>query len=463
MRSARQIAIGLGLAAVAAALCACGHNFGPSPLANSGAIDPERAHGLLHSASGSSKIKHVVIIIQENRSFNNLFMGYPGATTQNYGYISTGKKVMLQPVPLEANFSLVHALQAFLAACNGTGSIPGTNCQMNGFDKAGWSCPPSGCPIQYPPYSYVPQSETKPYWDMAKQYVLADQMYASNLDESSFISHQYIIAAQSMKAYDFPNTNYWGCEGPPSNSIDILGPKRQHPYGYEGVCFSDTSLGQEADNAGVTWATYSLPIGPHDNGYGWNGYQANKYVYDGPDLSNDYITPPSQFLTDVSNGKLRQITWIIPTFKNSDHVGSASKLGPAWVASLVNAIGQSQYWNSTAIFIFWDDPGGLFDPEPPAYVDYDGLGMRLPLLIVSPYAKQGYVSHVPYEHGSILRFTEDVFGLPRLSASDKRATSPASDCFNFNQSPRKFKLIPAMRGKDYFLHQPLDLRPPDDH
>ncbi len=94
------------------------------------------------------------------------------------------------------------------------------------------------------------------------------------------------------------------------------------------------------------------------------------------------------------------------------------------MASLVNAIGQSKYWNNTAIFIFWDDYGGWYDPEPPAYIDYDGLGIRVPMVIVSAYAKKGYVSHVHYEHGSILKFVEDQFGLGRLSASDTTCHLP---------------------------------------
>ena len=83
------------------------------------------------------------------------------------------------------------------------------------------------------------------------------------------------------------------------------------------------------------------------------------------------------------------MSWVTPTWANSDHAGSGSNTGPSWVTSLVNAIGESQYWDSTAIFIFWDDYGGWYDPEPPAYADYDGLGMRLPMLIISPYAKKG--------------------------------------------------------------------------
>jgi phospholipase C len=414
-----------------------------------------RQHG------SSSKIQHVVIIIQENRSFNNLFYGFPGATTAKYGYNTSGQKITLQPVVLETTWDLDHNSGSFFQACNGTGSIPGTDCRMNGFNEEGVGCggadePP--CPIKNPQYAYVPQDETKPYFDMAHQYVLADQMYASNFDASSFISHQYIIAAQAESAVNYPGE--WGCQGGSGDQIDIVGPDRQIPYGTERPCFGDSSLGEEADNAGVSWAFYTSTIGTYGGGL-WSAYQANKYVYYGSDWKNDVITPQTQFFSDVSNGKLRQISWITPTWVNSDHAGSGSNTGPAWVASLVNAIGQSQYWDSTAIFIFWDDYGGWYDPEPPAYVDYDGLGIRLPMLIVSAYAKQGYVSHVHYEHGSILKFVEDQFGLGRLSASDKRATSPDKDCFNFNQSPRPFTVIPSALGKEYFMHQPLDLHPPD--
>jgi phospholipase C len=128
---------------------------------------------------------------------------------------------------------------------------------------------------------------------------------------------------------------------------------------------------------------------------------------------------------------------------------------------VVNAVGESPFWKSTAIFLFWDDYGGFYDPEPPALVDYDGLGMRVPLVIISPYAKKGWVSHVHYEHGSILKFIEDRFGLARLAQSDSRAKSPESDCFDFSQPPRQFVPIKSQYDGSYFLHQPLDFRPPD--
>ena len=87
------------------------------------------------------------------------------------------------------------------------------------------------------------------------------------------------------------------------------------------------------------------------------------------------INPPSQFLVDVKGGSLRDVTWITPTCANSDHPGCDSDTGPSWVTSVVNAIGESQFWSSTAIFIFWDDYGGFYDQEAPKYLDYDGLGL----------------------------------------------------------------------------------------
>ena len=276
--------------------------------------------------------------------------------------------------------------------------------------------------MRYPQYSYVPQDETKPLWDLAKKYVLADQMYASNLDASSFISHQYIIAGQAEGSVNYPFGD-WGCEGGSGDAIDTIESNRQIVDDNEQPCYNDSTIGQEADSAAVSWAFYTSTIGG-DGGI-WSAYQANKYVYSGTDWKNDVITPQTQFFTDVANGNLRQINWVTPTCANSDHAGCNSNTGPSWVASLVNAIGESQYWKNTAIFIFWDDYGGWYDPEPPAYVDYDGLGVRIPMLIVSAYAKKR-VTHAQYEHGSILKFVEDIFGLPRLSASDTRAISPAA-------------------------------------
>jgi len=442
--------IRLAALAVAFILSACNGGGTPALPTSQAALSLER----ITNPTASGKIQYVVIVMQENRSFNNLFYGYPGATTAKYGYDSYGQKIRLKPIGLETTWDIDHSSNSFFAACNGTGSIPGTDCQMNGFNNEYVGCG-YYCPIKYPPYAYVPHYETKPYFAMAHQYVLADQMYASNFDASSFISHQYIIAAQAESAVNYP-WGAWGCIGGSGDMIAEVGQQRQIPSGYEAVCWDPTTLGDELDQANVSWAYYAQSY----SGYwtGWNGYQVIKHIFYGEDWNKDMISPPSQFLTDVGNGNLRAVSWIVPTCANSDHAGCGSNTGPAWVASIVNAVGQSKYWKNTAIFIFWDDYGGWYDSQPPAYVDYDGLGLRLPMLIVSAYAKKGYVSHVHYEHGSMLKFIEDIFGLGQLSASDARATSPAQDAFDFNRRPRKFKVIPSAHGKEFFLHQPPDYR-----
>jgi phospholipase C len=453
-----------GALAVTAVLYGCTTSAGGPPATPRAFFSGADRFAKLERSGPSSKIQHVVIIVQENRSFNNLFMGFPKATTSTYGFDTKNRKIKLEPAGLDAPYGIEHDAKGFFLACNGTGSIPGTDCQMNGFNKESFNgCAHTAKPrlkLKHPQYTYVPRDQIKPYWDMAKQYVLADQMYSSVLDSASFTSHQYIIAGQSEKAVNTPLAQ-WGCEGGKPDTVARIGPDRQVPYGKRiPACFNDDTIGQEADKAGVSWAFYANVTG--GSGGIWSAYQANKYVYYGPDWQNDVISPNTSFFKDISQGNLRQISWITPSATNSDHPGFCSNGGRMWVAALVNAIGESQYWDSTAIFILWDEYGGMYDPEPPAYVDYDGLGIRIPLLIISPYAKEGYVSHVHYEHGSILRFVEDTFGLPRLAASDKRATSPAEDSFDFNQPPRSFVKIPSTLGQDYFRHQPLDLRPPDD-
>ena len=463
-RGIRHVVLSLSAASLALSFSACGGGDAVTTAVPGGLRGgvPAGTHrsGVLGGRSSSGKIKHVVIVIQENRSFNNLFYGFKGARTAQYGYDSSGERIAIEPVVLETSWDLQHSSIAFFADCNGTGSIPGTNCRMNGFNNAGVECNKSGyvpCPIEHPQYAYVPHSETKPYFEMAKRYVLADQMYSSVLD-GSFTSHQYIIAGQSESAVNWPAVP-WGCPGGSGDMVTTLTQQRVID-GYEVACWNTKTLGDELDAKGISWAYYAAPVdGPPGV---WSAYQVIKHIYYGSDWSKDVISPPSQFLTDVSRGHLRAVSWVTPTAANSDHPGSRSKTGPSWVASVVNAVGESKYWDSTAIFVFWDDWGGWYDPEPPAYVDYDGLGIRVPLIIISPYAKRGHVSHVRYEHGSILRFVEDQFGLGRLAASDTRATSPEQDSFNFNQPPRKFKPISSPYGKAYFLDQPADYRLPDD-
>jgi len=445
------------VAALAFTACA-GPTTGPPP-----ALPALNASGVvrMQSKPKDSMIEHIIIVVQENRSVDNLFYGFPGANVQSYGYNKAGTKIPLQPIGLATSWDLGHSSAAFFTACNGQGSYPGTDCQMNGFDNEVIECNKPKypkCPNANPPYSYVPHSETAPYFAIGEQYVFADEMFASNFDLSSFISHQYIVAAQASGAFDFPE-GWWGCKGGPPDKIETLTQGREPSGNYIQACFDNATLGSELDSAGISWRYYAPPISA--DGGEWSAYQAISNIYEGPDWKKD-VVKDSVFFSDVSGGTLPTVSWITPTCANSDHAGCNSDTGPSWVASVVNAVGQSKYWDSSVIFVFWDDAGGWYDHVAPSKVDYDGYGFRLPLLIVSPYAKQKYVSHEIYEHGSILKFIEDRFNLPHLSASDTRANSPEDYAFNWGDPPRKFQVIPAKYDKEYFLDQPADLRLPDN-
>lgn len=435
-------------------LCACSGAFGSSR--SPGGLPSSGLPAFLPLANRprNHKIQHVVIIIQENRSVDNLFRGFPGADTVPYGFDKKGQKIVLKQVGLEARWDFDHSSSSFFAACDGRGSLPGTDCKMDGFNGEPVRCAPK-CPGANPAYSYVPHDETRPYFFIGDHYVFADNMFPSNFDSSSFVSHQYIIAAQASSTVNFP-IGPWGCEGggriPTVTQRRTIGPDIS-------PCLNNKTLGDELDDAGISWRYYTSYV--EAGGGIWSAYQAIKHIYEGPDWHKDIVTPQTKFFRDVSAGDLSVVSWVTPTCVNSDHSGCGGKTGPDWVGSLVNAIGESKYWDSTVIFVFWDDYGGWYDHVPPLMKSYDGLGIRVPLLIVSAYAKQGYVSQVHYEHGSILKFIEDQWGLARLSASDARANKISPECFDFMKPPRPFTKIPVAHDPDYFLAQPLDTQPPD--
>jgi phospholipase C len=438
------------------ALAACGGNNVPvSPssagLAQLAALESPRHVG---AKVPKSKIKHVVVIIQENRSFDNMFQGYPGANTSPTGLNSKGQTITLAPIGLEVNYQIDHSSHAFFAACDG--SPLGQNCKMDGFDKEtayGVKLP------QNPQYGYVPPAESAPYFAMAKEFALSDNTFTSHID-MSFVSHQYLIAGQAASAVDLPSdATAWGCGGNQTNVVDTLNQDRS--YGpTESPCFDYQTVGDELDAKKLSWRYYAPAVS--DPAYIWSAYQAVNHIYNGPDWTKDVISPSSQFLTDIGAGKLSDVTYIVPTCANSDHSGCQSNTGPAWVASLVNAVGQSSFWKTTAVFVVWDEWGGWYDHVPPPYMDYDGLGMRVPMLAISPYAKPGYVSHVQYETASILRFIEDNFGLAQLAAADTRAVDPVGDMFNYKQKALKFVPISTSMKPDDFIHALPDTRPPDD-
>lgn len=390
------------------------------------------------TASLRGKIDHVVVIVQENRSFDNLFYGYPGADTAVSGKTSNGSVVPLAPISFLAPYDVGHEEINFLQSFDGG--------KMDKFDLEpiggiGGTSPTTvtATPSPYPQFGYIPVSERQPYIAMANQYVLADRFFPSQID-SSFTAHQYLIAAQTGAAVDNPEGSVWGCDAASGTTVATLNPDRSQGSGIF-PCFDYATLGDELDTANRTWRYYAPPVQPIQI---WSPYDAIRHTRYGPDWTNNVISPETRVLDDIAAGTLANVTWIAPDFTNSDHPLSNSASGPQWVSSIVDAVGRSAFWSNTAIVVFWDDWGGWYDHVAPPQRDAHGLGIRTPLMVISPYAKNNYVSHVQYETGSIDRFIETIFGLPTLATSDARAND-LGDCFKMVPSTTSFAPLGSQR------------------
>jgi phospholipase C len=213
------------------------------------------------------------------------------------------------------------------------------------------------------------------------------------------------------------------------------------------------------DAKGVTWRYYAP--GSNDGYFFLSAYQAIRHIRYGKDWVEKIISPQTRVLTDIANGQLAQVTWIVPDFAHSDHPAAGTE-GPDWVASIVNAIGASKYWKSTAIFISWDDWGGWYDHVTPTTLDRMGPGFRVPVLVVSPWARHGYVSHQFHEISGVLAFIEKNYSLPDLGKRDA-GTDNFDDCFDYNQKPpEQYTPIPTRVTVRDLLREKPSGAPDDD-
>jgi len=438
----------ISLAAIAVLLTGCGGGGGTSVTTSMANVVPSPVP--LFPVQPGSVIKHVVIIVQENRSFDNLFSGFPGADTASGGTMSNGAYVPLATVPLGDGTDPSHLRMDFINSFDGG--------KMDGFDKVGTFGPPK--PATYA-YARVPQSEVQPYWDLAKNYGIADRMFQSSTS-ASFTQHQYLIAGQAGGLTDVPSAFPWGCDAPSGTTtvtINANGSLGVGPF----PCFSYRTIADSLDAKGVTWGYYAPAVNGGDvSGNIWSAFDAILPVRYGADWARNIHSPETNVLSDITAGSLPSVSIVVPDARNSDHARFYAVNGPAWVSSIVNAIGGSKYWSDTAIFVTWDDWGGWYDHVPPIQIDAEGPGMRVALLAISPYAKRGYVSHTIYETASLTRFVEEVFLLPSLGQRDATANSPV-DMFDFTQPVKALARVRSTKSiRDFQMQPPSGVAPDDD-
>jgi phospholipase C len=431
-------------------LAACsGGNGSPLP---SGASGESALKAVSNSATlsilGNHKIQHVIIMVQENRTFDNLFHGFPGADTASTGKTHTGAIVPLTAGHLEEYYDLGHSHANFETEYD--------NGKDDGFDEV----PTSPTSTSLAPYQYVIQSEVQPYFDIATEFTIADHNFASQ-NGPSFPGHEYLIAGQAAGADDDPSDEEpWGCDAPPSTTVPIYSANGTETEAFP--CFNYQTLGDLLDAAHLSWRYYTtigtqlaLEVLP-------NPYDAVKHIRYGPDWAIDTVTPSTRIVDDIQSGNLASVSWVNSPAAASDHPELNDGHGPSWVASVVNAVGESKYYDNTVVLVTWDDWGGWYDHVVPQEYNALGHGFRVPLLVASAWSKHGYVSHVTHESASILKFVETVYHLPSLGTRDAAADDLA-DCFNFSQKPPAFKPI-HLTTAPFDLHKlALDTRPNDNY
>ena len=439
------------------ALSACGGSSTPLPGPGSTSNNGPSRH------KAGTPIQHIVLLIQENRTFNNIFAQFPGATGTTTGLerVKKGGKwkqqsIPLTLVPLEDNKNLNHLYVSYLTAYDGG--------KMDAFNQIIFQV--TGKPEKALPYQYVKQSDVQPYWDMATQYGLANAMFSTQ-GSGSFTAHQDLIRGgtsigSDVSLIDDPTANAaWGCDSPAGTKTSLITtslkfekavgpfPCTDHfPYS----SYSYTTLADLFDSAGITWKYYVPAFKRNTSSALWNAFDVIASVRNGSEWGTNVNWPETNIFSDLTSGKLAQMSWVIPDSYNSDHPGYSSDTGPSWVTSVVNAVGQSSYWNSTAIIIVWDDWGGFYDSvAPPGQDNQGGPGFRVPMIVISPYVPANEISQTTYGFGSIIKYIEDTFKLSCIGTTDCSSASIV-DMFNYNQSKRKFKAFNSKYSRTYFLH-----------
>jgi phospholipase C len=420
----------------------------PIPVRSGVAAGPGANATLLGQQIMGSPIRHVIVIVQENRTFDNLFASsvlarggaYPGADTSQTTTVD-GQAVKLKPVPFEYPADPSHSHAALSREWNGG--------KMNGF-ATDYVRTVGTVPKPEPgfTYAYVPAYETTIYHILAGRYALADENFAPRL-VPTFPSHYTLATAQSY-VVDDPHSEIWGCDAPAATRVPIFGEGETVIRPGVFPCFDQPSIADLLDAAHVTWkyytGSYNYLINP-----AVNIYDAFRKIRYGPDWSRNIATPSSRILDDLQNCHLPQVSFVMPNYLESDHAGNLSAGGPGWVGSIYLALVQTRkaapecdYYKDSAIILTWDDSGGWYDhvPPPPG-PDGTTWGFRIPILTISAWARSNYdpahpgalpfVSHTRRESTAITKFIEKNWALGNLGQRDVD-DDDLSDMFDYTRA-----------------------------
>jgi phospholipase C len=446
-----------------------------------GAVASAGAQG----GEGIHKIRHVVIIMQENRSFDAYFGTFPGADGIP---MKDGEPAVCVPKPSGECVKPYHDH----ANLNHGGPHGHANAvsdidvgKMDGFLKQAQA---SQCVADDPRcggddvMGYHDASEIPNYWRWASDYVLQDRMFEPNTSWS-LPQHLYMVSewsakcakigdpmscADAVQAPDLPH-DFILSRRAIANRINANDPAYQLERFRPDYAWTDLTYLLHKNK--VSWAYYvmqgtepdcrddaaecpSFVQSPRTPGI-WNPLPSFDTVKADGELGN--IQDLSKFYAAAKNGTLPNVVWLTPSNKYSEHPPALVSNGQAYATGVINAIEQGPDWGSTAIFLTWDDWGGFYDHVPPPTVDAQGYGIRVPALVISPYARRGYIDHQTLSHDAHVKFIEDDFiggaridpqtdGRPDSRPNVRENAALLGDLrndFDFSQTPRAPDVLPG--------------------
>ena len=449
------------------------------------------------SLTGIHKIKHIVIIMQENRSFDQYFGTYPGADglpRDRNGNFTTCSPDPMTHICVKPYLSTADINEGgphmYPAAVQ---DIAGG--KMNGFIESRFSgavdTAQLGCAVQHLPsncddvMSYHDGRQLTHYWAYAKNFVLQDHMFEPNLGWSQ-IAHLYLVSGWAAKCVpnkpatcktDLLNPDPYLDNGNPNVTIpaltDVTEPSNgPHPDAAHQPPYAWTDLTYLLHKHHISWRYYLSSGTEPDCANGamtctpvhqdvktpqiWNPLLNFTTVHQDNQLSN--VVPTQQFYDAAKRGTLPAVSWVIPSGDVSEHPPGPISYGQNYTTGLIDAVMKSKDWNSTAIFVVWDDWGGFYDHVVPPKIDGAGYGMRVPGLVISPYARKNYIDHQTLSFDAYAKFIEDDFlGSQRLNPRSDGRPDPRPTVrenvpqlgnltkdFNFSQRPRKPFLLPVL-------------------
>jgi phospholipase C len=422
--------------------------------------------------TGIHKIKHIIVIQQENRSFDSYFGTYPGADGIP---MQNGQPTVCSPDPqsgacvtpyvdhADVNAGGPHGAPSAVADIAG-GRMDGFVASALGSNKSCAATSPDCAASSVPDVmGYHVQTDIPNYWTYAQDFVLHDHMFEPN-SSWSLPEHLFLVSEWSAKCSQHNNPS--SCQ----NALQVPGPRPGGAKGQPSPIYAWTDLTYLMHKNNVSWGYFVVPgfepdcenddavtcapVKQNSKTVGiWNPLPYFDTVKNDGQLGN--VQPTGNFYKEARAGTLPAVSWVIPSQEVSEHPAAPVSFGQTYVTSLINAVMSGPDWSSSAIFLSWDDWGGFYDHVAPPSVDENGYGLRIPSLLISPYARRGFVDHQTLSFDAYDKFIEDDFlNGQRLDPRSDGRPDPRPDVrenagilgnlladFDFSQPPRPPTLL----------------------